>query len=81
MSSGPLNFGHAQTLYNVEDQASVWTPPYNGPDEMRRRASQYRDIARSITDALTVKALRELADEYEARADKAQAGEVDDQKG
>lgn len=51
------------------------------PDEMRRRASRYRDIARSIIDALTVKALHELAAEYEALADKAQAGEVDDQKG
>jgi hypothetical protein len=52
------------------------------PDEMRRRASRYRDIARNILDARTIRALHELADEYEAKADKAQIGcEVDDQKG
>jgi hypothetical protein len=37
------------------------------PDELRRRASQYRDIARRITDERTMKALNDLADEYEAR--------------
>jgi hypothetical protein len=38
------------------------------PDEMRQRASRYRDIARRITDEITIKALNGLADEYEARA-------------
>jgi hypothetical protein len=42
------------------------------PDEMRLRASQYRGIARRITDERAVKALNDLADEYEARADDAQ---------
>ena len=39
------------------------------PDEMRLRASRYRDLARRITDEITIKALNGLADEYEARAD------------
>jgi hypothetical protein len=42
------------------------------PDEMRIRASRYRDLARMITDKITIKALNELADEYEARADRKQ---------
>ena len=42
------------------------------PDEMRLRASRYRDIARRITDEITIKALHDLADEYEARADGSQ---------
>ena len=45
-------------------------------DDLRRRASQYRDIARTTTDAPTLKALYELADEYEAEAAKAQADAV-----
>jgi hypothetical protein len=47
------------------------------PDELRRRASRYRDIARNITDACTIAALLELADYYEALADQAQACEAD----
>jgi hypothetical protein len=43
------------------------------PDDLRRRASQYRDIARTTTDLRILKALDELADEYEAEAAKAQA--------
>jgi hypothetical protein len=39
------------------------------PDEMRLRASRYRDLARRITDEITIKALNGLADEYEARAE------------
>ena len=42
------------------------------PDEMRRRATRYRDLARMVTDPAAIKALRELAEEYEARADAAQ---------
>jgi hypothetical protein len=42
-------------------------------DELRRRASRFREIARRITDQRTVEALEELAEEYEARADAAQA--------
>ena len=38
------------------------------PDEMRQRASRYRDIARRITDDRTIKALNDLADKYEALA-------------
>jgi hypothetical protein len=38
-------------------------------DEMRIRASRYRTLARMITDKITIKALHDLADEYEARAD------------
>ena len=38
------------------------------PDEMRLRASRYRDIARRITDEITIKALNDLADQYETLA-------------
>jgi hypothetical protein len=38
------------------------------PNEMRERAARYRSIAMRIVDAQTIKALRDLADEYEARA-------------
>jgi hypothetical protein len=38
------------------------------PDEMRRRARDYRKIAATITDARAIKALTDLADEYEAQA-------------
>jgi len=44
-----------------------------GPDELRRHAREYREIAKRITDARTVKHLNDLADECEARADDAQA--------
>jgi hypothetical protein len=51
------------------------------PDDLRRRA-RYRAIARTTSDAATLKALHELADEYEAEAAaKAQAdagGEKED---
>jgi hypothetical protein len=50
------------------------------PEEMRRRACRYRDIARSIIDARTIEALHELADEYEALAEKALSREVDNQE-
>ena len=49
-------------------------------DEMRRRASHYRDIARRITDERTVKALNDLAAEYEARADGEQRHEGGDER-
>ena len=42
------------------------------PDELRRRASRYRDLASRMIDPRAVEALRELADEYEARAEDAQ---------
>jgi hypothetical protein len=45
----------------------------DNPDDLLRRASQYRYIARTTTDAATLKALQELADAYEAEAAKAQA--------
>jgi hypothetical protein len=43
------------------------------PDELRRRASRYRDIARTATGTATIKALNELADRFEALATEAQA--------
>ena len=42
------------------------------PEELRRRASRYREIAGRMTDPQAVEALRELAAEYEAQADAAQ---------
>jgi hypothetical protein len=38
------------------------------PEELRERAYQYRKMAARNTDARAVKALNDLADEYEARA-------------
>jgi hypothetical protein len=38
--------------------------------ELRRRAKQYRAMAARIDDARAVQALHELADEYEALAEK-----------
>jgi hypothetical protein len=38
------------------------------PDELRERARGYRKIAARVTDARAVKALNDLADEYDARA-------------
>jgi hypothetical protein len=40
-----------------------------GPDELRERAYRYRKMADGISDARAVKALNDLAAEYEARAD------------
>ena len=37
-------------------------------DELRERACRYRKIARTTIDARAVKALHDLADEYEAQA-------------
>jgi hypothetical protein len=51
------------------------------PDDLRRRASRYRAIARTTSDAATLKALHELADAYGAEAAKAKAdagGEKED---
>jgi hypothetical protein len=62
---------HAQVLYNFEDQCSVWGHTMDH-DDLRRRACRYRDIARTTTDARAVKALNDLADEYEAQAAKTQ---------
>jgi hypothetical protein len=45
----------------------------DNPDELRRRASRYRDIARTATGTATIKALNELADRFEALATEAQA--------
>jgi len=42
------------------------------PDELRRHAREYREVAKRISDARTIKRLNDLADEYEARADDAQ---------
>jgi hypothetical protein len=50
------------------------------PDDLRRRA-RYRAIARTTSDAATLKALHELADAYGAEAAKAKAdagGEKED---
>jgi hypothetical protein len=38
------------------------------PEELRNRASHYRTMADGVMDPRAVKALRELADEYEALA-------------
>jgi hypothetical protein len=38
------------------------------PEELRRRASRYRDLARTTVDARIAEALYELADEYEVAA-------------
>jgi hypothetical protein len=43
------------------------------PEDLCRRASRYRDIARTISDARAIEALNDLADKYEAEAAKAQA--------
>jgi hypothetical protein len=49
-------------------------------EDLRRRAGQYREIARRIFDARTIKALNELADKYEAEAANAQVrSDQDDQ--
>jgi hypothetical protein len=40
------------------------------PDEMRVRVRQYRALARVIDDAQAYKALHDLADEYEAIAER-----------
>jgi hypothetical protein len=40
------------------------------PDEMRRRANLYRQLASTITDARAIRDLSDLADEYEAEAEK-----------
>ena len=47
--------------------SSVWNHTMD-PDELRERAYRYRKMALGITDARAVKALNDLADEYEARA-------------
>jgi hypothetical protein len=39
-------------------------------NDLRRRANQYRAMAARIDDARAVRALQELADEYEALAEK-----------
>ena len=38
------------------------------PDELRERAYRYRKMATRIIDDRAVKALNDLADEYDARA-------------
>jgi hypothetical protein len=38
------------------------------PDELREKAKNYRRLALTITERQAVKALRDLADEYEALA-------------
>ena len=43
------------------------------PNELRERACRYRRIAARITDNRAVKALNDLADEYEAQAVQVQA--------
>jgi hypothetical protein len=48
-------------------------------DELRRRASRYREIARRVTDPAAIKALQELAEEYEARANDTQAAHPEPQ--
>ena len=48
--------------------SSVWNHTM-GPDELRERAYRYRKMADGISDARAVKALNDLAAEYEARAD------------
>jgi hypothetical protein len=49
-------------------------------EDLRRRANQYREIVRKISDARTIEALNELADKYEAEAAEAQVqSDLDDQ--
>jgi hypothetical protein len=62
----PVGVGSVTDLF-------VWKHTMDHPDDLRRRAGQYRDIARTATGAATVKALYELADRYEALATEAQA--------
>jgi hypothetical protein len=40
------------------------------PDDLRHQATRFRAIATRINDAQTIKALHDLAAEYEARANK-----------
>jgi hypothetical protein len=40
------------------------------PEELRRAAKRYRQLATGFTDPQTVKALHDLADEYEATAER-----------
>lgn len=42
-------------------------------DDLRKRASRYRAVARHVTDPETLEALRDLADKYEALADAIEA--------
>jgi hypothetical protein len=50
-------------------------------DEMRERARQYRDMARVFVDARANKALLDVADEYEALAERTEAGELPNDDG
>jgi hypothetical protein len=43
------------------------------PDELRERACRYRKMATRIIDVRAVKALNDLANEYDARAAQVQA--------
>jgi hypothetical protein len=68
VSGGCGTFGFVQVT-----DPSVWNSTMDNPAELRRRASRYRDIARTATGAATIKALHELADRFEALATEAQA--------
>ena len=50
-------------------------------EEMRKRARRYRSIAKVIDDAQASKALRDLADEYDALAEKAEAQDEEEKPG
>jgi hypothetical protein len=47
------------------------------PSFLREQAARFRRIAREVGDAEAQRALRELADEYENRAHKAEAADTD----
>jgi hypothetical protein len=55
------------------------------PDDLRATAERYRRLAKFITDMQALEALAELADEYEALADRlegkteAHSGQIDKQ--
>jgi hypothetical protein len=50
-------------------------------DEMREKARRYRALAIVIVDALANKALLDLADEYEALAERTEAEELSNDDG
>jgi hypothetical protein len=50
------------------------------PDDLRERAERYRQLASQVTDRLAEAALTELADEYDALADRLE-GRTEDHAG
>jgi hypothetical protein len=46
----------------------------DSPQELRARATRYRDLVRQVGDERAIAALRSLADQYEQRAKEIEAG-------